>query len=70
MYTKITRIISIVEKAPSLYITTILDGDGNEASGVGKDFKEGEEIVVWFHDKYNKAKFMRPKNYEPDQLEK
>ena len=56
MRTTIARILSI-EKKGDLFITTIIDSDGNEATGVGKDFCVGDLIFTFFDDRYNRVKF-------------
>lgn len=63
MHAVIARIL-LVERKPrgkkgDLFITTILDSDGNFATGIGNDFKEGEPIYTYFHDIYGRVKFFR-----------
>lgn len=57
MRSKIVKILGVREAAPTLFITTIIDEDGNTATGVGKDFKVGDAIITYFDDKHNKCKF-------------
>lgn len=44
------------------YVTTILDSEGDESQGFGKDFEVGARVEVFFDEKWNKAKFQL---YEP-----
>lgn len=62
----IKKILSVERKKSAVmkdyYVTTILDSEGDESQGFGKDFEVGARVEVFFDEKWNKAKFQL---YEP-----
>lgn len=61
-HSTIKRILSIKQLKPELWITTIEFEDGGallHATGVGKDYVEGEEVITYLDDRYNRLKFSR-----------
>jgi hypothetical protein len=63
----VRKILRIVRRTTSLsrggepYIRTyaVVEG-GDEVYGYGPDFAVGDEVMVFFHDKYNAAKMRKP----------
>lgn len=62
----IKKILSVdrrVSKYKKVYfVTIIIDSDGDEASGYGKDFEVGDHIEVFFDDRYQYVKFQKSHN--------
>lgn len=64
MRTVIDKVVGVREYKTGDYITTIEIDDGGERLratyyGQGKDWKVGDKVIVYLHDKYNSLKFYK-----------
>lgn len=55
---KILQIVRL-EKKGEHKITHAIVTHGDEATGYGWDFKEGDQVEVWFDSQYNKVKMQK-----------